>query len=215
MFRPAAVHPSPEASLEIEQSSYKLPSFLPCSHHTNAMPALRTAAESTLKATKQLTLTGKPAPAASTSKSKSSRSKSNKVERVYTDAILAIKPEFTELIAAREKNHEYRAYKLRETVVRIWLYNIAPTAAITHIMETALPKTPGQVCDPTGVGNDDFDNGLKKSKFGYPVLGLYRLKNPLQPDEMKKYGVSPPQGLVYVPKKMVDEYPLEDMEKLF
>jgi len=37
-------------------------------------------------------------------------------------------------------------------------------------METSKPKTPGQVQDPSGVGNDDFNNGLKESKYGYPVI---------------------------------------------
>ena len=82
-------------------------------------------------------------------------------------------------------------------------------------MVTSHPKTPGQVCDPNGVGNDDFDNGKKVSKFGYPVLGLYKLKTPLNKEAMKAYGVSPPQGCVYAPKKMVDENSLEDMEKIF
>jgi hypothetical protein len=137
------------------------------------------------------------------------------VERVYTDAVLPIKQEFMDLIAAGKKNHEYRAYKMRETVERIWLYTTTPTCAVTHVMVTSRPKIPGQVCDPSGVGNDDFDLGLKKSKFGYPVLGLYRLKDPLKPEAMKKLEIAPPQGLVYAPKSLVDNIPLGEMEKLF
>jgi hypothetical protein len=82
-------------------------------------------------------------------------------------------------------------------------------------MLTSHPKTPGQVCDPSGVGNDDFDRGLTKSKFGYPVLGLYRLNNPLKPEAMMKFDIKPPQGLVYAPKSLVDNVSLADMEKLF
>ena len=78
-----------------------------------------------VKATRQLTLTGKPYPTASRGKAK--------VERVYTDAILCINPEFSQLIESREKNHEYRVYKLRPTVVRLWLYETAPTLAITSV----------------------------------------------------------------------------------
>lgn len=159
----------------------------------STMPATRTT-DAQKPATRQLTLTGKPAPAASSNSSSSSSTKKSKIERVYTDAILPIKLEFTELIAARKKNHEYRTYKVRDTVQRIWLYTTGATGAITcvtlllppfhefqltyityrrrHVMLTAHPKTPGEVQDPTGVGNDDFDNGLKKSKFGYPVLAF-------------------------------------------
>jgi len=104
---------------------------------------------------------------------------------------------------------------MRDTVTRIWLYTTAPTSAISHVIITSHAKTPGQVCDPSGVGNDDFDKGLKVSKFGYPVLGLYKLRTPLKPEAMKAYRVSAPQACVYAPKKMVEEIPLEDMEKLF
>ena len=83
-------------------------------------------------------------------------------------------------------------------------------------MITSTPKEPGQVNDPTGIGNDAFDQGLKESKFGYPVLGLYELKEPLTSDMMKrKYGVVAPQGYLYAPKIMVDDLPLEQMTKLF
>jgi hypothetical protein len=82
-------------------------------------------------------------------------------------------------------------------------------------MLTSHPKTPGQVQDPSGVGNDDFDNGLKKSEFGYPVLGLYKLREPLKAGKMREYGVSPPQGLVYAPKILVEGVPVGEMERLF
>ena len=85
----------------------------------------------------------------------------------------------------------------------------------SHVMVTGSPKEPGQVCDPSGIGNDDFDRGLKKSKFGYPVLGLYRLKEPLKSAAMKEFQVQPPQGLVYAPRSLVDGLPLDGMEKLF
>jgi hypothetical protein len=93
------------------------------------MPAVETEAKAK-RATRQLTLTGKPAPETSSSTSKSSSKKST-VERVYTDAVLPIKQEFIDLIVARKKNHEYRAYKIRDTVERIWLYTTTPTCAIT------------------------------------------------------------------------------------
>ncbi|PWW72143.1 hypothetical protein C7212DRAFT_337716, partial [Tuber magnatum] len=166
------------------------------------MPATRTGAKPKGTA-RQLTLTGELASVTPLSSSSKSRSKSS-IERSYTDAILPIKPEFTKLIAEREKNHEYRRRRIRDTVTRIWLYTTAPTSAISHVVVTSHPKTPGQVCDPSGLGNDDFDNGEKESKFGYPVLGLYKLKTPLEQKAMKQtYGVSPPQAVVYAPKKMV------------
>jgi len=81
---------------------------------------------------------------------------------------------------------------------------------------TGPPKVPGQVLDPSGVGNDEFDLGQNTFNFGYPVLGLYKLKESMTPDRMKsKYGMAVPQGYIYAPKQMVDDFPLDDMMKVF
>lgn len=80
------------------------------------------------KKLRQTTLTGRTA---STTTSK--KSKKEGPERVYTDAILTIKPQWADLIEKREKNHEFRKYELRSTVERIWLYTTAPISAITYV----------------------------------------------------------------------------------
>jgi hypothetical protein len=92
------------------------------------MPATRTITHSTTRWVKSK---GKSTPVASFLDSGSQQTGKARVERVYTDAILAIKPVFIDLIAAQKKNYEYRPYKLRKTVVRIWLYASAPHSAIT------------------------------------------------------------------------------------
>ena len=53
--------------------------------------------------------------------------------RALTDVVLCIKPEFTKLIAERRKNYEYRKYRLKDSVTRLWLYETAPTSAITYV----------------------------------------------------------------------------------
>ena len=81
---------------------------------------------------------------------------------------------------------------------------------------TSRPKRPGEVRDSSGIGNDDFDQGLKQSKFGYPVLGLYKLKPSVTPTEMKdQYKIATPQGYCYATKELVEGLKLEDMEKIF
>ena len=90
------------------------------------MPAIRNNNVESKHPTRQMTLTGKPAPTPSSSSS----SKPAKTVRVHTDAVLAIKTEFAELIASRKKNHEYRVYQLRDVVKRIWLYELAPVSQI-------------------------------------------------------------------------------------
>ncbi|OBZ69459.1 hypothetical protein A0H81_10122 [Grifola frondosa] len=137
----------------------------------------------------------------SSAKLKGKKGKKDSEDRVYTDALLTIKPEFADLISKREKNYEYRKYQLRPTVERLWLYETAPTSALTYVITTDLPKTPGEVNDSTGVGNDDFDKGLKESKFGYPVKGLHRLKEPVTMADMEtQFGIRAPQGFCFATK---------------
>jgi len=42
--------------------------------------------------------------------------------RVETDVLMAIKPVHLAHITSRQKNHEYRKYRLRDGVERLWLY---------------------------------------------------------------------------------------------
>ncbi|KAI8714962.1 hypothetical protein NCS52_01002800 [Fusarium sp. LHS14.1] len=90
-----------------------------------------------------------------------------------------------------EKNHEYRKYRLKDGVVRLWLYETAGgggRASITHIasIPSSIRHEPGSVpTEPLGIGNAEFNAGLKQSKFGYPILELYELVNPVTLSEMK------------------------------
>ena len=83
-------------------------------------------------------------------------------------------------------------------------------------MSTTKPKVPGEVNDPSGVGNDDFDKGLKVSKYGYPVMELYKLKEPLSPTELNAlFDMAVPKGWRYAPRQLVEQFRLEDMERIF
>ncbi|KAI3337444.1 hypothetical protein HD806DRAFT_476690 [Xylariaceae sp. AK1471] len=112
-------------------------------------------------------------------------------------------------IASRKKNHEYRKYRLPDGVERLWLYETANgggTASITHIavIPDSVRHVPGQVpTEPPGIGNDDFNAGLKQSKYGYPILELYELVQPVTRAEMKsKWDMSAPMGWRYVWPKL-------------
>jgi hypothetical protein len=60
---------------------------------------------------------------ASPAKPKSSPpSSSPNSERVDTDVLLAIKPVHLANIASQQKNHEYRKYRLRDGITRMWFY---------------------------------------------------------------------------------------------
>ena len=113
---------------------------------------------------------------------------------VYTDDILLTKLDFTELIVAQKKNYLYGTYKVSPSFSPSSTNCNEPTThRHRHVMPTAHTKTPSQTQDLTRMGKDDLDKGSKKSKFGYPVLGLYKLRERFKVGKMREYGVGPPQ----------------------
>ena len=56
------------------------------------------------------------------SKSKSKPKPKSADNRVMTDVLLAIKANHLANISAQQKNYEYRKYRLRDGVERLWLY---------------------------------------------------------------------------------------------
>ena len=58
-------------------------------------------------------------------------------ERVLTDVLLAIKPVHLANIASQQKNHEYRSYRLKDGIERMWLYETSEggkgRSAITYV----------------------------------------------------------------------------------
>lgn len=77
-------------------------------------------------------------------------------------------------------------------------------------------KRQGEVEDEEGLGNSDFNQGLKESKFAYEILHLYKIRTPLAAPELKeKYNISPPQRFQYLPGVVADAIAWEEQEKLF
>ncbi|KAI0424883.1 hypothetical protein F5Y09DRAFT_123719 [Xylaria sp. FL1042] len=138
-----------------------------------------------------------------------SEGRPDRADRIPTDVLLAIKVEHLANIASRKKNHEYRKYRLPDGVERLWLYETANgggKASITHIavIPDSVRRVPGQVpTEPPGIGNDDFNAGLKQSKYGYPILELYELVQPVTLAEMKsKWNMGAPMGWRYVSSEL-------------
>jgi hypothetical protein len=70
---------------------------------------------------------------------------------------------------------------------------VSPVDAITFMAITGPAKKPGEVNDSSGIGNDDFDTGLKQCKFRYPIIQLYQFTDPLDRKTLRgKYGLVPP-----------------------
>ncbi|KAI1781822.1 hypothetical protein LXA43DRAFT_1054486 [Ganoderma leucocontextum] len=130
------------------------------------------------------------------------------------DVILRIREEPVDLIEEGKKNYEYRAYTLHEEVKRIWLYE-DHTGMIRLVLVIGGVKTPGQVNDPSGDGNDKFDRGEKESKFGYPIHDVLRLPYSLTRSELlDNYDIDMEDGRQYVKQKLVDVFPPASLEKI-
>ncbi|KAH6957761.1 hypothetical protein BKA56DRAFT_562368 [Ilyonectria sp. MPI-CAGE-AT-0026] len=183
----------------------------------------RSAARSSANVAANLT-TERGAKVNKTSKSPvTSKLSSAATERVQTDVLLSIYPVHLADIVAQRKNYEYRNYRLRDGVERLWLYETGGSqktkgcAAITHIatIPSNIRRTPGTVPDePVGIGNADFNAGLMSCKFGYEIIELYELVQPITLDEMKtKWGMGgAPMGRSYVKQDMWQDRWGEDEE---
>ena len=114
------------------------------------------------------------------------------------EIFLSIKPKFAKLISTREKTYEFRKYKPKEPVTKIWFYIINPVAVLKYIAEVREPiEYPTQIPE-NGIGNADFNNGLKVSKFAYSILHLDELTEGIPLNVLKsQFNFNPPQGFVY------------------
>lgn len=85
-----------------------------------------------------------------------------------------------------------------------------------YVFLTGKAKTPGEVNDPSGVGNDDFDAGRKTSvNYGYPILSLHVLPHPLAVEELLvEYGVDMANKRQYAKKALADAFPLSALERV-
>lgn len=116
-----------------------------------------------------------------------------------TDIIVSIYPKFTNLIKTGEKNYEFRKYVPKRGVDRLWIYSSSPACLLEYMAEIDnIVEFPQKIAEK-GIGNDDFNNGLKKSKFAYHIKHLYRLTSPLSLERLRsEFGFSAPQSYFYL-----------------
>lgn len=125
---------------------------------------------------------------------------------------MSIKPNHMGDIASGAKNHEYRLYLLSQMVRRIWFYTTVPVKQITYVARISPGKIPGEVPEDGGIGNEDFNAGRKKSKYGYEIIKLWRLKQPISLERAKQEGFlkGPPQKYCWAPLSLLRRYPLDE-----
>ncbi|OXV10758.1 hypothetical protein Egran_01483 [Elaphomyces granulatus] len=150
-------------------------------------------------------------------KAKSSTPRARHVNLSHTDIFMSIKPEHMANIATRLKNHEYRRYLLPSSVRRIWFYTSAPASSIHYVARISAGKVPGQVPEDGGIGNEDFNAGKKVSKYGYEILELWKLVQPISLHQARSRGYlkGAPQKYCWLPNTVLESYPLEKQDNIF
>ena len=111
---------------------------------------------------------------------------------------ISIKPEFTEKIENGEKNYEFRKYIPKEEFDKLYVYETVPTCSLKYILTIdKIIKFPNKI-DEKGYGNNDFNKGLKKSKFAYHISKVEKIDNPISLKELKnRFGFTAPQSYAY------------------
>ncbi|OAX81659.1 hypothetical protein ACJ72_04002 [Emergomyces africanus] len=132
------------------------------------------------------------------------------------DIFMSIKPEHISNIASRAKNHEYRRYLLPSSVRHIWFYTTAPFSRIEYVARISRGKVPGEVQEDGGLGNADFNAGKKLSKYGYEILDLWKLRQPisLKLAISKGFLKGAPQKYSWVPLAFLESYPINSLDHL-
>lgn len=124
-----------------------------------------------------------------------------------SDIILSVHPEHAEQITEGNKTHEFRNYRIPQTVGRIWIYITRPVCALKYMATISGAKEPGQISyDDQGVGNEEFNEG-KGLKFAYELKQVYELNNPVSLARMKENGwvEEAPAKYVYIPPAVLGE----------
>jgi predicted transcriptional regulator len=114
------------------------------------------------------------------------------------EIFLSIKPKFVNLIYMKEKNYEFRNYKPKNLISKIWIYTSSPVCELQFMIDVEEPvEFPNKIL-VGGVGNLEFNQGLKKAKFAFPIKKLFKLEKPIPLKALKQnYNFTPPQSFVY------------------
>jgi hypothetical protein len=122
-----------------------------------------------------------------------------------SDIIISIYGEHVEKMVTRMKTHEFRDWKIPDSVCRVWIYLTKPAKELRYMCIFGPAQTQGQIHED-GVGNAEFNQGMKKSRFAYEVLQMYELNDPVSYQSMKDHGwPTAPQKLAYVPPAIVGQ----------
>lgn len=111
---------------------------------------------------------------------------------------ISIKPVHLNRIVTGKKNYEFRNYYPKEHIDVLYVYESSPTCKLKYIIELGeIIKYPNKITKE-GYGNEDFNKGLKNSKYAYEIKHLCELERIISLKELKeKYGFNLPQSYAY------------------
>ena len=111
---------------------------------------------------------------------------------------ISIKPKYTKRIENGEKNYEFRNYVPKEDFDKLYVYESSPTCSLKYILTIdRITKYPDKILEK-GYGNEDFNKGLKKSRYAYHISKVEKLKEPIELKVLRKdYDFNAPQSFAY------------------
>ncbi|KAJ5716020.1 uncharacterized protein N7483_013201 [Penicillium malachiteum] len=93
-----------------------------------------------------------------------SNTKLPSMRSIFSDVILPMRDPYMTQIIKGVKNYEFRKYRLKASVKRIWLYRTAPHSSITRVCEIlpARTRNPGDLpLEKDGLGDSEFKKDIK------------------------------------------------------
>jgi hypothetical protein len=131
-----------------------------------------------------------------------------------SDVILAIHPSHMAWIMAQETIHNFSRYcQQAETMRRIWIYVMEPVNTIKYLAIIHKPSRAGATPRLPGLGNEDSDLGIKKSKFGNALTELYELSTTMWMGVEAKENWQF-QGLLYPTEAMIKDWRSVDLIRI-
>lgn len=150
-----------------------------------------------------------------------SNTKNQEVEHLISDKsdiIISLDEKWALPLERKEKTYEFRKYQLHPETKRMWFYVNQPASQLLYIAEIEPAVEYPNKIPENGIGNQEFNQGLKSSKFAYKIKHLYKLNSPIGTKELKsKYNISPPQKYTYNSKYtgLVNDIVIEKQTKLY
>ncbi|MCJ1250479.1 hypothetical protein MMC30_007707 [Trapelia coarctata] len=139
------------------------------------------------------------------------------------DAILPMQANpYMDQIVTGAKTYEFRKYRLRPSIKRVWFYLTAPTSSIKYICEISPARTRNPGDEPLkedGIGNAEFNSRHTDwigYDYAYKIDSVYEVRCPITLKEMMAtYGMkSAPRGLVFVPEAIKEAVAWDQQIKL-